>query len=92
MIVYYGIIVLLFAFAFLLYAIDKVDVMSALISFLLWVFSAYLAVRTEVVDNGTVFIMQDKLFLLLAGIMATIAGVIAGLIYVNYLNDLRRGT
>ncbi len=91
MIASYGAIVLLFAFAFLLYAIDKADVMAALISFLLWVFSAYLSVKTEVVSNGTVFIMQDKFFLLFSGVMATIAGVIAGLIYIRYMDELRRG-
>lgn len=91
MIVHYGAIILFFAFAFLLYAIDKADVLSALISLLLFVFSAYLAVKTEIVNNGTVFTFQDKFFLALAGIMATIAGVVAGLIYVKYMDELRRG-
>ncbi len=91
MIVQYGAIIIFFAFAFLLYAIDKADVFSALISLLLWVFTAYLAVKTEVVSNGTVFTFYDKFFLALAGVMATISGVVAGLIHVKYMDELRRG-
>ena len=91
MIVHYGAIIVFFAFAFLLYAIDKADIMSALISLLLWVFSAYLSIKTEALSNGTVFIFQDKLFLVLSGVMAVISGVLAGLIYIKYMDDLGRG-
>jgi len=93
MLVEYGVIIYIAAFVFMLKGIEHLgklkthSIVELLLSAAIWAISLILAINTEVVNNGTIYVFKSQWLLLLSGIMFGTSIILAGLNYVYDFAD-----